>query len=83
MGEQVADVPRGEEDVYAWARAYVADQKQQMQATSASGVRPVKPSRAEVTRAVQARFGTSSGRRGGVLSWLRVAYWVLWILLSL
>lgn len=83
MGEPVAEVPRGEEDVYEWARSYVADHKRRMQAASASGVRPVKPGRAEVTRAVQARFGTGSGRRGGVLTWLRVMYWVMWILLSL
>lgn len=83
MGAPAAAFPRGEEDVYAWAQSYVAEQQTRMRAASASGVRPVKPSRAEVTRAVQARFGTGSGRQGGVLTWLRVMYWVMWILLSL
>lgn len=83
MGRPVASVQAGEDDVYAWAQSYVDDQKRRMQAVSASGGRPVKPSRAEVTRAVQARFGSGSGRRGGVLTWLRILYWVMWILMSL
>ncbi len=74
--------PEAEADVAAWAADYVRQQKQRMAATAATGVRPDKPSRAEVERAVQARFGNGSGRQG-ILGWIRIAFWVLWILSQL
>ena len=74
-------VPTDEQDIHAWATDYVAQQKQRMQASARTG-RPEKPSRAEVTRAVRARFGVG-GRAFGPLTWLRIAYWVAMILLAL
>lgn len=82
-GGPVEAVPVGEEDVAAWAKWYVYQQQERMRAESASGGRPSSPGRAEVTRAVAAKFGDGSGRSLGPLTWIRILYWVAWIILAL
>lgn len=83
MAGRLNDVPAEEADVKDWAQSYVAEQKRLMQSQRSAGLKPVKPNRAEVTRAVQARFGAQSGRSAGPLTWLRIVFWVLWILMML
>lgn len=79
----MADEMNAEQDVKAWANAYVMEHRKRMAAESGRGGRPTRPSREEVRRAVVARFGEGSGRRGGALTWLRIMYWVAMILLAL
>ncbi len=69
-------IPTEEADIHAWALGYVQQQKNRMAASAATGVRPDRPSRSEVQRAVQARFAA----RGGIMNWIRIAFWVWWIL---
>lgn len=74
--EQVSD-----NTIQAWAKEYVRQQKMRMAAMQAAGGKPERPSRAEVTRALRARF---SGQEGiSLLTWARIIYWVAWILLAL
>lgn len=80
MADPVAEYPPVEGDVAAWAADYIAQQRLRMQAER--GGRKSRPSRSEVTRAVQARFGSGS-RVGGALTWMRILYWVCYILLML
>ncbi len=79
----MADEMNAEQDVKEWADAYVAEHRNRMAAERSRGGRPTGPSREEVKRAVAARFGVGSGRRGGALTWLRIMYWVAMILLML
>lgn len=79
----MADEMTAEQDVRAWANSYILEHRKRMNAESSRGGRPTRPSREEVKRAVAARFGEGSGRRGGALTWLRIMYWVAMILLAL
>lgn len=69
-----------EQDVREWADAYIAEQRHAM---SAAGGRRRRQTREEVTAAVKAKFGEDSGRVGGVLTWIRILYWVAVILAAL
>ena len=74
----------GEEDVHAWAQTYIANEKARMSAEAAATGRPArKQRRAAVRAAVVQHFGDTSGRAAGPLTWLRILYWVAFILLSL
>lgn len=74
---EVAEEP----DVRAWADQYIANQKRRMEGERARGNRNSRPSREEVRRAVAARF--SNGNGGTILTWLRILYWVAFILAAL
>ena len=82
MAGPVAKFPPEETDVHDWVKEYIASQKKRMDAeVKTGGTQP--PSRAEVTNAVRAKFGEGSGRAIGILTWMRILYWVAFILLSL
>lgn len=76
---EVAEEP----DVRIWADQYIANYKARMNAERARGVRPTRPNRDEVKRAVAARFLNGDGRGGSILTWIRILYWVMIIMAAL
>lgn len=73
-----AGMQPGEEGMHAWATEYVKQTRSQMAAERSRGNRNVRADRAAVRRAVVAEM-TNQGY-SGVLFWIRVAFWVWWIM---
>ncbi len=73
-------IPADEDDVKTWAADYVTQQKNMM-----AGDQTPKPTRAEVQAVVIAHFKERNARRGrgDGIPWLRVFFWVAWILMQL
>lgn len=73
-----AGMEAGEEPMHAWCVQYVQQQREYKAAEVGRGNRNYRPDRGAVRAAVAAEMRNQGF--GGLFFWIRVAFWVIWIM---